>query len=390
MVLALTVENHDPVLARGIPEHLGIALRTNQHGILVVELPGAPVVQAVGDDLAAIVPTGNERDHRRVGRVRGQSGGVPVIHHAGARLHAAAGLFFPESGLQFLPVDQIAAHRMEPALGPALCEQVVLAIVIDQAVEVVDPTLLLHAGVEPIHGPLARGEMELRAQRFLVEGRPGFRQALGLVRLHQARHVDVAPIAAGLVHQFHLRGLAHEPAHIPTGGSEVIALPPGRAAHDFAADQQVAAGVTLGVAAADTQGDESPRDRELGRGEGSGGRIAVDFAAGHDATGSVLDLQLREQTAGSRAFRKGCARSIPIAVVVLSKPADGDVLGASGENCRRKNSDQQEPCFLDGQHARSLPLGFVAQDPPRAGHFSVNSNSHRVGADEASRMLRRT
>src|SRR5579862_5063677 len=105
MVLAVSIKHHDPMLAWGVPEHLGIAFRMNQDGILVIELPRAAMVQAIGDYLAAVIPSRNERDHRRVGLVGGQPGGVLVIHHARSGLYSAAGLFLPEGGFQLRPVD---------------------------------------------------------------------------------------------------------------------------------------------------------------------------------------------------------------------------------------------------------------------------------------------
>ena len=41
----------------------------------------------------------------------------------------------------------IAAHRVNPALGPTLGEKVILAIVVNQTVQIINPAFLLHAGV---------------------------------------------------------------------------------------------------------------------------------------------------------------------------------------------------------------------------------------------------
>ena len=80
-------------------------------------------------------------------------------------------IVLPECGLELGPVDQVGAHRVDPALVPALGEQVVFAGVVDQPIEIVHPAFLAHAGIQLVQGPLARGEVELGAVCFLVEVR---------------------------------------------------------------------------------------------------------------------------------------------------------------------------------------------------------------------------
>ena len=67
---------------------------------------------------------------------------------------------------------------MDPAPVPALGEQVILAVEVDQPVGVVEPAFLAHAGLELAVGPLAGREMELGAELLPVEvGRGGSRAA---------------------------------------------------------------------------------------------------------------------------------------------------------------------------------------------------------------------
>ena len=66
---------------------------------------------------------------------------------ARTRLARDAQAGFPEGGLKLFPVDQVLADGVDPALVPPLGEEVVLAVVVGEAVEVVDPTFLALAGI---------------------------------------------------------------------------------------------------------------------------------------------------------------------------------------------------------------------------------------------------
>lgn len=65
-------------------------------------------------------------------------------------------------------MHQILAHRVQPAGGPTLGEEVVLAIVVDQPVKVVDPPFLMLHRVEVVVGPLPGREVELGPQGLVV------------------------------------------------------------------------------------------------------------------------------------------------------------------------------------------------------------------------------
>ncbi len=113
-------------------------------------------------------------------------------------------------------MDKIWTDRMNPAFPPALREQMILAVVINQSIHVIDPALLFRTGIQSVHRPLARSEVKLRAQRFLIK-RPGrHRQTLRFIGLDDVIHIDVPPITPCLVNNLHLRLLPPEMAHIPT------------------------------------------------------------------------------------------------------------------------------------------------------------------------------
>src|SRR5208282_6866096 len=140
---------------------------------------------------------------------------------------------------------------MKPAFGPSLRKKVILIVVINQTIEVINPSFLLHAGIEPIHRPLAGGEVILRTQSFLVK-RPGrHRQSLRIIGLNNLILVDVSPVTTCLVHDLHLCLLAKKSPDIPTGWHQAVASPAGRAFYDFAIEEQVYAGVALVIAATD-------------------------------------------------------------------------------------------------------------------------------------------
>src|SRR5271170_6240180 len=103
-----------------VPKNFGVAFRMNQYGIFLVSFPGTPVIQTVGKTLGAIVKTRPEGDQRRIGFIGGQTGGVLVIDYAGSRLNTTVQLLLPKCGLEFGPVNEIATHRVNPALGPSL------------------------------------------------------------------------------------------------------------------------------------------------------------------------------------------------------------------------------------------------------------------------------
>ena len=55
MVLTIAIHNHDPVLCRSVPEHLWIAFRVDKQRVMLVMLPGAPVIETVGKTLAFLI-----------------------------------------------------------------------------------------------------------------------------------------------------------------------------------------------------------------------------------------------------------------------------------------------------------------------------------------------
>ena len=87
----------------------------------------------VANAVRAIVVARPEGDHRRVCFVRGQTRCVVVVHDARSGLITGLRLFFPKRGWQFRPMDKVRTDRMNPAFPPALREQMVLAVVINQA-----------------------------------------------------------------------------------------------------------------------------------------------------------------------------------------------------------------------------------------------------------------
>lgn len=175
-----------------VPEDLGIPLGVDQDRVPGILGPGSALVQAVGDALAAVVVTRPEGDQRRRAAGGREAGGIRLIQDRAARLHAGAEtLILPERRLELGPVDQVAAHCVNPALVPALGEQVILAVQVDEPVGVIQPAFLTHSGVELMVGPLAGGEMELWAELLPVEVR-AWRQQGGLSRSRQLLRGDRA------------------------------------------------------------------------------------------------------------------------------------------------------------------------------------------------------
>ena len=327
MVLAVAVEHHHPMIAGRVPEDFGVAFRVNQNRVLLIKLPRAPVIQTVRNALTAIVPAREKRHQRRIHAVRGQPGRVLIIHHAGAGLHPAARVFLPEGRRQFGPMNQIAAHRMYPALRPSLGEQMVLAIVINQAVQIIHPALLLLAGIQPVHRPLAGGKMKLRTQRLVVK-RPGrHRQALRLVRLDKVIHIDVAPITAGLIHDLNPRHLPPKPADIPARRHQIITAPARGTLDHLAFDDEVEAGVVFVIPAANAKRNVLPGNDKLRRGQRAGRPIALLLAADHAMIARVLNLQLGQQRIGRRTCAKGGAGRLPIAIIRAAQSADRQIGG---------------------------------------------------------------
>ena len=160
-----------------------------EHGVAGVLGPGASAVVAVGHALNA-VPL--RREHVAGGGVKGddhrllaglQPGSVLPVHHGGAGEDRSI-LVRGQGRRQFRPVDQVFADRVAPvdvaiiqagAGGIVLGEEVVLPLVIKQAVDVAHPSLLV-------------GEVKLRAIGLVVKPARGKRGAWGL-RLFLGRQV---------------------------------------------------------------------------------------------------------------------------------------------------------------------------------------------------------
>src|SRR5262249_19230275 len=114
---------------------------------------------------------------------------------------------------------------MNPAFGPSLRKEVVFTIVINQAIEIIHPTLLTLARIQPVHGPLTSSKMKLRTQGLPVKRLGNRGQPLRLISLDDICHVNVTPITGRFVNDLHLRVLVKEFAHIPAGGGEAVASP---------------------------------------------------------------------------------------------------------------------------------------------------------------------
>src|SRR5260221_4403367 len=99
MVLIFSIHHHDQVVTRAVPEDLWISLWTLHYRIVLVELPGAPVIQTIRTALASVIETRPKRDHWGTCRIAAQTGGVMEIDHTTARLNAAIEFFFPERGV---------------------------------------------------------------------------------------------------------------------------------------------------------------------------------------------------------------------------------------------------------------------------------------------------
>src|ERR1051325_97308 len=151
---------------------------------------------------------------------------------------------------------------MQPAFPPPLCEEVILALIINQTVEVVNPTFLFRAWIQPIHGPLAGAEVELRAQRLLVKRLGYDRQPLWFIGLNNLIDVNMSPPAACHIYDLHLCVLAHKSAHIPTGRRQTVASPASRTAQHFPVNEQVHTGVTFVIASTNAKGEVFPDDSE--------------------------------------------------------------------------------------------------------------------------------
>jgi len=86
-----------------------------------------------------------------------------------------------------------------PFSALTLGKKVILAFVVNQTVQVIKPAFLLHTGVQSGHRPLPRREMKLRTERLLLQRAGRHWQPLRGVRLHDARNIDVPPLAAGCI-----------------------------------------------------------------------------------------------------------------------------------------------------------------------------------------------
>src|SRR4051812_12806082 len=154
----------------------------------------------------------------------------------------------------------------------------VLAVVKEQPVQIVEPTLLPHTRIQSIHGPLPGGEMKLWSMNFLVQRR-GHGKPFRFVALDNVVDVDVPPGAGGLIDDLNLGLLAREGLHIPTRRDQAIAVPTGSASHDFPIHEQVQTGVAFVAAAGDEEGDVRPLNFESGGCERTDWSIPFNFAA---------------------------------------------------------------------------------------------------------------
>jgi len=173
----LQVQHHDPVAGRVIPDDFRIAVGVSyvrDDGVAFVGREGSAAVVAVGDGLAegfavgpgASASCGGIDGHDRILFARLETGRVVLVHDGGPGVDRAQMIRINRAG-QFLPMDEVGAYCMAPHLVdivPAvvptvrvvLVVEVILAVVVDQAVGVVEPS------------PLGR-EVELGPERLAVE-----------------------------------------------------------------------------------------------------------------------------------------------------------------------------------------------------------------------------
>src|SRR5947207_3098491 len=161
-------DRHDPAFRGLVPHDLWIAeisLANVEHRIAGKLRPCAATIIAVGNVLVLQrffrVMTGIDRDQRRLAVFAEAAAILPVDHSAAGENHHA--IFFRERHWKMFPMDEVRADGMSPAhVTPSiaewveLIEQVVFAVVEDQAVRIVHPVG-------------CRREVELRAEFFSIE-----------------------------------------------------------------------------------------------------------------------------------------------------------------------------------------------------------------------------
>src|SRR5689334_12931404 len=92
-------------------------------------------------------------------------------------------------------MNEVGAYEMQPAGRPALGKEVIFPFVVDQAVKIVDPSFLMFYRGNPPVIPIARRDVELWSQIFVIESfvLNGLLRPIGLDDMVD---IDVAPIAA--------------------------------------------------------------------------------------------------------------------------------------------------------------------------------------------------
>ena len=186
---------HDPLLARLIPEHLGIAeflvinfprieriverriFHRVDHRILFVRCPSEPVVRTESDELglgalrdqrailgiSAVLPKGSGVNRNEWWVASGTEAATVLLVHNGAAGEDRYSVRCRYGDGQLFPVRHVFANGMSPRDGGTprirervvLVEHVVLASIAEQSVWVVHPVL-------------CRREMVLGAKRFLI------------------------------------------------------------------------------------------------------------------------------------------------------------------------------------------------------------------------------
>ncbi len=168
-------------------------------------------------------------------------------------------------------------------------------------------------------------------------------------------NIDVPPASFVAVDDFDDGLLVGQVAHVPRLPVEMFVTAAGRAtrgrAHDFAADEQVDAGLGGMMSAADEKVQVSAFDLERGRRELAGGGIAADERIGQPMAKKAVDLHL----VGKRPLGRRRAERLPLdapgAVVGPFEIPDHDVL-PFGSRQRGAEQCRSESCARDGRAVR--------------------------------------
>ncbi len=217
------VQDHHPALRGLVPVDFGVAIvvrHLGQHGIAGILRPGATAIIAEGESLITRRAGGGVDEHERRFFAGLKAGGVLPIDHARAGEHHALRLRMNRDG-QLLPMQEIAAHRMPPALAAAfdavgmqLVKQVMLTVEAQQAIRVVQaPT---HRGEMKLRPPLLRIHRQFRFDRITaLDGRDQRRWSAEHRRLafpwpHFEKHPQIRLLPLGELDLHLAHGLASD------------------------------------------------------------------------------------------------------------------------------------------------------------------------------------